>query len=74
MPALYRIHEAPDLLKVEEFEEFISALGYSLGAPASVGPAEALPEAGRADPRHARRAADRVPDAADDAEGALRRR
>ena len=36
--------------------------------------AAALPEAGRADPRQAGREADRVPDAADDAEGALRRR
>jgi ribonuclease R len=33
VPTLYRIHEAPDPLKVEEFEQFISTLGYSLGAP-----------------------------------------
>ncbi|MCC7125503.1 MAG: ribonuclease R [Acidobacteria bacterium] len=33
MPSLYRIHEVPDALKVEEFEEFISSLGYSLAAP-----------------------------------------
>src|SRR5262245_7664176 len=33
VPTLYRIHERPDPLKVEEFEEFISTLGYSLGAP-----------------------------------------
>jgi ribonuclease R len=33
MPALYRIHEQPDALKVEEFEEFISGFGYSLAAP-----------------------------------------
>jgi len=33
VPTLYRIHEHPDPLKVEEFEEFISTLGYSLGAP-----------------------------------------
>ena len=26
MPALYRVHEEPDPLKVEEFEEFISTL------------------------------------------------
>ena len=32
VPTLYRIHEEPDPLKVEEFEEFISTLGYSLGA------------------------------------------
>jgi ribonuclease R len=34
-PALYRIHEEPDLLKVAKFEEFISGFGYSLGAPAN---------------------------------------
>lgn len=33
MPALYRIHEPPDPLKVEEFEAFVGSLGYSLGAP-----------------------------------------
>ena len=33
-PALFRIHEAPDVLKVEEFEEFISSLGHSLAVPA----------------------------------------
>jgi ribonuclease R len=33
MPSLYRIHEAPDALKVEEFEAFVSSLGYSLAAP-----------------------------------------
>ena len=35
MPALYRIHEPPDPLKVLQFEEFISAFGHSLGAPES---------------------------------------
>src|SRR6185436_15301260 len=34
MPALYRIHERPDTLKVDQFEEFISAFGFSLAAPA----------------------------------------
>jgi ribonuclease R len=34
-PGLYRIHEPPDPLKVEEFEEFISGFGLSLGAPSS---------------------------------------
>src|SRR6478672_11327242 len=34
-PALYRIHEAPDPLKVAKFEEFISGFGYSLAAPPS---------------------------------------
>ena len=33
MPALYRIHEPPDPLKVMQFEEFVSAFGFSLGAP-----------------------------------------
>jgi ribonuclease R len=38
-PALYRVHEEPDILKVEKFEEFISGFSYSLGAPATdVGP------------------------------------
>ena len=31
VPALHRVHEAPDLKKVEEFEAFITTLGYSLG-------------------------------------------
>jgi len=35
VPTLYRIHEAPDPLKVEEFEEFVGTLGYSLAAPAN---------------------------------------
>ncbi len=33
MPALYRIHEVPDPLKVAEFDAFVSSLGFSLGAP-----------------------------------------
>jgi ribonuclease R len=32
VPALHRVHEAPDLKKVAEFEEFIATLGYSLAA------------------------------------------
>jgi ribonuclease R len=32
MPALYRIHEPPDPLKVMQFEEFVSSLGFSLAA------------------------------------------
>src|SRR5439155_9850515 len=32
-PALYRVHEDPDILKVEKFEEFVSGFGYSLAAP-----------------------------------------
>ena len=34
VPTLYRIHEDPDPMKVEEFEEFIATLGYTLNAPA----------------------------------------
>jgi ribonuclease R len=34
-PALYRIHEEPDILKVAKFEDFISGFGYSLAAPPS---------------------------------------
>jgi ribonuclease R len=33
VPGLYRVHEPPDPLKVEQFEAFISGLGLSLGAP-----------------------------------------
>jgi len=32
-PALYRIHEEPDILKVAKFEEFISHFHYTLAAP-----------------------------------------
>jgi ribonuclease R len=32
-PALYRIHEEPDVLKIAKFEDFISGFGYSLSAP-----------------------------------------
>ena len=32
VPTLYRVHEEPDPAKVEEFEEFIGTLGYSLTA------------------------------------------
>src|SRR3954469_13928222 len=35
VPTLYRIHEQPDPLKVDQFEEFVSTMGYSLGAPAN---------------------------------------
>jgi ribonuclease R len=34
VPTLYRIHEEPDPMKVEEFEEFIGTLGYSLARSA----------------------------------------
>jgi ribonuclease R len=33
VPSLFRIHEEPDPLKVEQFEEFVTTLGYSLVAP-----------------------------------------
>ena len=32
MPALYRIHEPPEALKVMQFEEFVSSLGFTLAA------------------------------------------
>ena len=32
-PGLFRVHEEPDLLKVEQFEEFISGFGHSLAGP-----------------------------------------
>ena len=32
-PALYRVHEEPDVLKVAKFDDFISGFGYSLGVP-----------------------------------------
>ena len=72
VPTLYRIHEEPDPAKVEVFEEFISTLGYSLAVAAEQPRAARFPEAGREDSRQAGREADCVPDAADDAEGALR--
>jgi ribonuclease R len=34
MPTLYRIHEPPDPLKVAEFDEFVTSLGFGLGAGA----------------------------------------
>jgi ribonuclease R len=34
VPTLFRIHEEPDPLKVEEFEEFVTTLGYTLNAAA----------------------------------------
>lgn len=33
VPTLFRVHEAPDPVKVAEFEAFASSLGFSLGAP-----------------------------------------
>ena len=34
-PGLYRVHEEPDPVKVDQFEEFISGFGLSLAAPAN---------------------------------------
>ena len=34
MPALYRVHEAPDPVRVLEFDDFVSSLGVRLDAPA----------------------------------------
>jgi ribonuclease R len=35
MPALHRVHEAPDAGKVDDFEMFVSTLGYSLAVPST---------------------------------------
>jgi ribonuclease R len=34
-PGLYRVHEEPDPMKVEQFEAFVSGFGHSLGAPSN---------------------------------------
>ena len=52
VPALFRIHEPPDPLKVTEFEEFITSLGFGLGAPPD-----------RVTPRHFQRLLHRLHDA-----------
>jgi hypothetical protein len=65
-PALFRIHEAPDVVKVEEFEEFISSLGTRWRAVA-----QRAAEAPRSWSRRSkvrRRSADRDAHAAHDAE------
>ncbi len=33
IPALYRVHDAPDPAKVREFEAFVDTLGHTLGVP-----------------------------------------
>ena len=63
----------PTSKKVEEFEAFITRSATASARTGTRVQAEALPEADRPDARHARGAADRGADAADDAEGALRR-
>ncbi len=74
VPALHRVHEAPDPKKVDDFEAFITTLGYSLALSGGAAEAEALSEGHHPDARDAGGAADRRAHAADDAEGALRRR
>jgi ribonuclease R len=49
IPAVYRVHERPDPRKVDQFEAFISPLGFSLGVPAD-----------RVEPRHFQRLVERV--------------
>lgn len=49
MPTLYRVHEDPDPLKVEQFEDFIGALGYSLSGPSD-----------RLEPRHFQRLVEQI--------------
>lgn len=48
-PTLYRVHEDPDPMKVEEFETFIGALGYSLSGPSD-----------RLEPRHFQRLVEKI--------------
>jgi ribonuclease R len=50
-PALYRVHEPPDVSKIAEFEEFVAALGYSLGAPVE-----------QVKPRHFQKLVERIAD------------
>ena len=70
-PGMYRIHEQPDPLKVAEFEEFVSGFGYSLGASEASLVAAALSAAAATHRWKARREARGLPDAANDAEGAV---
>jgi ribonuclease R len=49
VPTLYRIHEEPDPLKVEVFQEFISTLGYTLAGTAD-----------RLEPRHFQKLVDKI--------------
>ena len=48
-PTLYRVHETPDPMKVEEFELFIEALGYTLSGPAD-----------QLEPRHFQRLVEKI--------------
>ena len=49
MPALYRIHEPPDPLKVEAFEAFVTSLGHGLAA-----------QPDRVHPRHFQKLVERI--------------
>ena len=73
-PGLYRVHEQPDPVKVDQFEEFIEGFGYSLATPSNA-----------LHPRHFQKLVERIkgkpeekPIAllmlTDDAEGAVRTR
>ena len=72
-PALYRVHEAPDPVKVEKFEEFVvdARLQPRPRRPAPCGRGTSSGWSSGS-PGTAGGEADRVPDAAHDAEGALR--
>ena len=54
-PALFRVHEPPDPVKVAEFEEFAASLGFSLGVPSH-----------RVKPRHFQRLLRRLHDKAEE--------
>ncbi len=73
VPSLHRVHEAPDVKKVARLRGLHHDARLQPGGDRPHRPPEALPEADRSDARHAGRASDRRADAADDAEGALRR-
>ncbi len=73
-PALYRMHEEPDVLKVGEVRGVHLRVWIQPRRAADGPAAAALPEAARADRGQAGGEADRVPHAAHDAEGALRAR
>ncbi|MPY87643.1 MAG: ribonuclease R [Luteitalea sp.] len=49
VPTLFRVHEPPDALKVEEFDEFIATLGYGLSVPPHL-----------VQPKHFQRLVDRI--------------
>ena len=72
--ALPRARDAGPAARSPSSRSSSPRFGYSLAAPLTARPPAALPAADRTHPRHAGGAADRLPDAAHDAEGALRRR